>query len=49
LLKMRGSKASYAGFLADVLKDNPENRLPDDLIPSSVKNAFDSIKGWLSI
>lgn len=49
LLKMRGSKASYAGFLADVLKDNPENRLPDDLIPSSVKNAFDSIKGWLAV
>lgn len=49
LLKMRGSKASYAGFLADVLKENPENRLPDDLIPSSVKNAFDSIKGWLAI
>ncbi len=49
LLKMRGSKASYAGFLADVLRENPNNRTANALLPSAVIDAFNAIKGWLSI
>ncbi len=49
LLKMRGAKASYAGFLADVLRENPNNRTADALLPSAVIDAFNAVKGWLSI
>ena len=49
LLKMRGSKASYAGFLADVLRENPNNRTANALLPSAVIDAFNAVKGWLSI
>lgn len=49
LLKMQGAKASYAGFLADVLRENPNNRTADALLPSAVIDAFDAVKGWLSI
>jgi putative ATP-dependent endonuclease of OLD family len=49
LLKMRGSKASYAGFLADVLRENPNNRTANAMLPSAVIDAFNAVKGWLSI
>lgn len=49
LLKMRRSKASYAGFLADVLKENPNDRTANTLLPSAVIDAFNAVKGWLSI
>lgn len=49
LLKMRESKAAYAGFLADVLRENPNNRMVDALLPDAVINAFNVVKGWLSI
>jgi len=49
LLRMRGEKASYAGFLADVLRENPNNRKADALLPFAVIDAFKAVKGWLSI
>lgn len=49
LIKMREAKASYAGFLADVLRDNPNNKPENDLLPSAVKDAFDSVKGWVAV
>ena len=49
LLKMRESKAAYAGFLADVLRENPNNRMVDALLPTAVINAFNVVEGWLSI
>ncbi|MBB1596300.1 ATP-dependent endonuclease [Achromobacter sp. UMC46] len=44
---MRNSKASYAGFLADVIYDNKDEKPTKDLIPASVLACFDTIKGWL--
>jgi len=49
LLKMREAKASYAGFLADVLRENPNDRAANNLLPSAVMDAFNAVKGWLSI
>ncbi len=44
---MRVEKASYAGFLADVLLDNPRTKSVNDLIPPNVRASFDCIRGWL--
>ena len=44
---MRNSKASYAGFLADVIYDNKDKKPTKDLVPASVLACFDTIKGWL--
>ncbi|MEI6222951.1 MAG: AAA family ATPase [bacterium] len=44
---MRGAKASYAGFLADVLRENPRAKSINDLVPPNVRACFDCIKGWL--
>ena len=45
--KMRNAKASYSGFLADVLLENPRNKSVSDLVPPNVRASFDCIKGWL--
>lgn len=47
ITRMRDSKASYAGFLADVLKDNPNSKTPEQLLPLSVKKTLDTVKQWL--
>ncbi|EJG0706034.1 ATP-dependent endonuclease [Vibrio parahaemolyticus] len=44
--KMRGSKASYAGFLSEVISSNPNNKQPQKLIPEAVIIAFDKVKEW---
>ncbi|MQC12501.1 ATP-dependent endonuclease [Morganella morganii] len=44
--KMRASKASYAGFLADVINRNPMNRPIDELVPSAAIEAFKKLKEW---
>lgn len=45
--KMRNAKSSYAGFLADVLLENPRTKSVNDLVPPNVRASFDCIKGWL--
>jgi len=45
--KMRNAKASYSGFLADVLLENPRNKSANELVPPNVRASFDCIKGWL--
>jgi len=44
--RMRSSKASYAGFLADVIARNPNNRPIESLIPQSAINAFEKLREW---
>lgn len=49
LKKMRASKASYAGFLADVITRNPKNRVKGDLVPEAFKEAFKKIEEWVKL
>jgi putative ATP-dependent endonuclease of OLD family len=49
LEKLRGAKASYAGFLADVIFRNPQKREKDTLVPNAFKAAFEQVKGWISV
>lgn len=49
LEKMRKSKASYAGFLADVICRNPEERSEKEMVPDAFRKAFEKIKEWLSL
>ena len=46
LVKMRGMKATYAGFLADVILTNENGKQPEQLMPLAVKQAFDKVKEW---
>lgn len=46
---MRNSKASYAGYLAGILKINPNNKPLDERIPPAVIQAFGEVKRWLAI
>jgi putative ATP-dependent endonuclease of OLD family len=47
LSRLRASKASYAGFLGDVIRSNPNRRTKETLVPLSVRNGFTIIEGWL--
>ncbi|MET0776797.1 MAG: AAA family ATPase [Pseudomonas mandelii] len=47
LTKMGGLKASYSGFLGDVLIKNDAGRTKEQRIPRAVLDAFDNIKEWL--
>ncbi len=47
LCKMRELKASYSGFLGDVLISNVAGRTKEQRIPRAVLDAFDKIKEWL--
>lgn len=49
LENMAGAKASYAGFLADVICRNPNQKDQGALVPDAFKEAFTKIKGWLAI
>lgn len=44
--KMRSSKASYAGFLAEIISRNPNFKSNDQLIPQAVIETFNKIKDW---
>lgn len=44
--KMRGSKASYAGFLSEVISSNPNGKQSEQLIPQAVIDAFNKVKEW---
>lgn len=47
LSRMRNAKTSYSGFLADVIRQNPNNKQKDGLITKAVLDAFTAIKGWI--
>ena len=47
LVRMRETKSSYSGFLADVLLENPRHKGAHDLVPPTIRAGFDCIKGWL--
>ncbi|EKB27378.1 ATP-dependent nuclease [Aeromonas caviae] len=47
LMKLRGAKASYAGFLASVICNNPQKRATGELVPIAFRNAFDQVKRWI--
>lgn len=46
VLRMRSSKASYAGFLSDIIALNENKKLPQEIIPSAVITAFDKLNEW---
>jgi len=43
---MRAAKASYAGYLSDVILRNPNNKETEKLIPDAIVAAFKQIEGW---
>lgn len=45
LKRMRSSKASYAGFLADVISRNPNKKTGAQIIPQAVIGAFNQLEG----
>ena len=47
--KIKKDKTGYSGFLADIIRENPENRKPEELIPQYVLDAFNRIKEWLEL
>jgi putative ATP-dependent endonuclease of OLD family len=47
LEKMRKSKASYAGFLSDVILRNPNGKRKEELVPEAMIAAFTQIERWL--
>lgn len=44
---MRAAKASYAGYLSDVILRNPNNKETEKLIPNAIVAAFKQIEGWI--
>ena len=46
---MRSSKASYAGFLAQVIENNPNNKTKENLIPQTIRDAFEQLNTWGNI
>ncbi|WP_167631591.1 AAA family ATPase [Mariprofundus ferrooxydans] len=48
LEKMRASKASYAGYLSDILLINPYSKPKESLVPESMRAAFEEIRTWMS-
>lgn len=46
--KMRGEKASYSGFLADILAENAHGKPRDTLVPKAFRNAFSKVETWLT-
>ena len=44
---MRKAKASYAGYLSDVILRNPNNKETEKLIPDAIVAAFKQIEGWI--
>jgi putative ATP-dependent endonuclease of OLD family len=46
---MRSSKASYAGFLAQVIENNPNSKSKEHLIPQAIRDAFEQLNTWGNI
>lgn len=47
--RMRSSKASYAGFLAQVVENNANCKTKEDLIPQTIRDAFEQLNTWGNI
>jgi putative ATP-dependent endonuclease of OLD family len=47
ITRMRSSKTRYSAFLADVIRENPNNKQATQLIVQAAKDAFTAIKGWI--
>ncbi len=41
--KMKKKKAQYSGFLADIIRTNPNKKKPEDMTPQAVRECFDKI------
>lgn len=44
--KMRDSKASYAGFLSEVIARNPNSKPREELVPQAAIDVFEKLKKW---
>ena len=45
--QMRAGKASYSGFLSEVIVKSPQARSKEELVPNALFNAFNKVKEWL--
>ena len=45
---MKSAKASIAGFLAEVICKNPQNKAKETLVPAALKDAFVKVEEWIS-
>ena len=48
LAHLRKLKASYAGFLGDIIRSNPNGRTKEELVPLPVRSGFAIVKKWLT-
>jgi putative ATP-dependent endonuclease of OLD family len=48
LVHLRGAKASYAGFLGDIIRSNPNERTKEELVPPPVRSGFTIVENWLT-
>lgn len=46
--KLRDSKASYAGYLGDVLRANPNGKTKEQLVPTSIRTGISTVESWLA-
>lgn len=44
---MHKIKTRYSAFLADVIRENPNNKQPTQLIVQAALDAFNAIRGWI--
>lgn len=49
LKRMRENKASYSGFLADVIRENPNKKDPAKITPIAVTEALQQVTKWLRL
>lgn len=49
IARMRGTKSSYSGFLADVVRENPNGKVPATITPAAITAALTQIKTWLVV
>ncbi|OFZ18005.1 MAG: ATP-dependent endonuclease [Bdellovibrionales bacterium RBG_16_40_8] len=49
IARMRGTKSSYSGFLADVVRENPNGKAPETITPAAITAALTQIKTWLVV
>lgn len=47
IVSMKRIKTRYSAFLADVIRENPNNKKTNQLIIQAALDAFNAIKGWI--
>jgi putative ATP-dependent endonuclease of OLD family len=47
IVSMKKIKTRYSAFLADVIRENPNNKKTNQLIIQAALDAFNAIKGWI--